>query len=86
MKIQFDKLILEYNTKHGYKKSRSPEAKWMTKSSLAREMVKLGKFSSFQSCLNLMHYHQHGKAKSVDFELIEYLSKKFGKDYNELIN
>ena len=86
MKIDFKFLIQEYNQKHGFKHGRSPLDKGLSKSSLAREMVTMGLFKSFQSCLNMIYFHEHGKAKSIDLIMLEYLSKKFGKDYNELIN
>ena len=73
MRIDFEKLIQESGKK-------------MTKLSLAKEMFKAGLFKSQKSAINMINYHQNGKAKSVDLLLLKYLIKRFNKTAQEIIN
>ena len=73
MKIDFDKLIQDSGEK-------------MTKLSLAKDMFKAGLFKSHKSAINMINYHQNGKAKSVDLLLLKYLIVRFNKTAQEIIN
>ena len=73
MRIDFEKLIQESGKK-------------MTKLSLAKEMFKAGLFKSQKSAINMINYHQNGKAKSVDLLLLKYLIKRLNKTAQEIIN
>lgn len=44
---------------------------------LAREMVKEGLFSSFESARNMIQYNSSGEAKSADYALVEFLMRRF---------
>ena len=73
MRIDFEKLIQESGEK-------------ITKLSLAKEMFKAGLFKSQKSAINMINYHQNGKAKSVDLLLLKYLIVRFNKTAQEIIN
>jgi hypothetical protein len=73
MKILFDKLIKESGEN-------------LTKRQLAREMTKQGLFSNIRSAENLIQHHQRGQMKSVDWELLKYLCKRFNKQGAEIIH
>ena len=73
MRIDFEKLIQESGEK-------------ITKLSLAKEMFKAGLFKSQKSAINMINYHQNGKAKSVDLLLMDYLIKRFDKTERGIIN
>jgi hypothetical protein len=73
MKINFEKLINESGEK-------------ITKLSLAQEMFKEGLFKSRKSAINMLNYHQNGKARGCDWELIKYLCKRFNKQGSEIID
>jgi hypothetical protein len=57
----------------------------LTKADLAREMVKEGIFKNKTSAYNMMQYHQRGEAKSIDFELLKYLMKRFNLTASQII-
>jgi hypothetical protein len=57
----------------------------LTQSDLAREMVKAGIFENKHSAINMMQYHQSGKAKGCDWELLKYLAKRFNRKGSEII-
>ncbi|MEN6569042.1 MAG: hypothetical protein ABFC18_03415 [Rikenellaceae bacterium] len=73
MKIDFDKLIIDSGEK-------------ITKIGLAREMTEAGIFKSVRSAENMIQFHQSGKAKSCDYELLQYLMKRFNKNLLEIID
>lgn len=77
MKINFRTLIADWNAQH-------PEAK-ISQRSLAREMVKAGKFKNLESAINMIAYNSNGKAQSADYELLVFLSGKFNLTFDELI-
>ena len=58
----------------------------LSQSQLAREMTEAGLFKNLQSAYSMMMYHQSGKAKSVDFLMLEYLKERFGKTETEILN
>jgi len=53
---------------------------------LARELYKAGKFKSVLSARTCMQYNSTGKNKSIDYELLEYLKKRFNKTTDQIIN
>lgn len=53
---------------------------------LAREMTEKGLFKNLRSAYSMMMYHQSGKAKSVDFLMLEYLKWRFKKTETEILN
>lgn len=57
----------------------------MTKSSLAQEMYKFGLFKSRKSAINMLAYHQSGKAKSCDYALLKYLVARFNRKGSEIL-
>ena len=64
MRIDFQKIITN---------SGEP----LTKAQLAREMVAKGIFKNQVSAYNMMQYHERGEAKSIDYELLQYLMERF---------
>ena len=72
MKINFQKLIIE-------------SGKPLTKAQLARQMVQAGIFKNQVSAYNMMQYHERGEAKSIDFELLQYLMEFFNLPMNKII-
>ena len=58
----------------------------LTKSQLAREMVKAGIFKNQVSAYNMIQYHERGEAKSIDYDLLRYLMNRFGLTMNEIIS
>lgn len=85
MKIDFNKLIHEYNTEKGKIPGISPRSECLTKSDLAREMVEAGIHISFKSALNMINYHQKGTAKSADFLMLRFLMDKFNKTIDKIL-
>lgn len=85
MRIDFNQLIHDYNQERGKTRGLSPASECLTKADLAREMVQEKILKSFKSALNMIDYHQKGIAKSVDFEMLEFLKKKFDKTNEEII-
>jgi DNA-binding Xre family transcriptional regulator len=77
MKIDFAKLLTDYNQSHPLDK--------LSKVKLAREMVAAGIMLSEISALNMMRYNSAGKAKSIDFLMLEFLCTKFNVKPNEII-
>ena len=73
MKIDFNQLIKD-----------SGES--LTIPKLAQEMTDKGLFKNKKSAYDMIHYHINGKARSVDFRLLLYLMKRFGKTAQEIIN
>ena len=72
MKIDFQKIITQ-------------SGKPLTKAQLAREMVAEGIFKNQVSAYNMMQYHERGEAKSIDYELLQYLMKKFNLTANQIL-
>ena len=72
MKINFQKLIAE-----------SGES--LTKAQLAREMVAKGIFKNQVSAYNMIQFHERGEAKSIDYELLQFLMKRFKLTINQII-
>jgi len=85
MKINFNKLINDYNTEKGATRGLSPLSDCLTKADLAREMVQADIHTSLRSALNMIHYHQRGIAKSADFLMLDFLMKKFNKTVSEIL-
>ena len=73
MQINFKKIIEQSGEK-------------ISQRQLAREMTEKGLFKNLQSAYSMMMYHQSGKAKSVDFLMLEYLKDRFGKTQTEILN
>ena len=86
MIINFTKLIYEYNKERGKAIGLDPISECLTKADLARELVAKGVINEYRSAINLMHFHQHGTMKSVDFKLLEFAKEKFGKSTDEILN
>ena len=57
----------------------------LTKAQLAREMVALGIFKNQVSAYNMMQYHQRGEANSIDYELLEFLKRRFNLTTSQVI-
>jgi len=72
MKIDFQKIIMD---------SGQP----ITKAQLAREMVAEGIFKNQVSAYNMIQFHERGEAKSIDYELLQYLMKRFNLTSNQII-
>lgn len=72
MRIDFTKLIKDSGEK-------------LTKRKLAEEMFHAGIFKSKKSAINMIQYHQSGKAKSCDYALICYLVKRFNRKGTEIL-
>jgi hypothetical protein len=72
MKIDFQKIITE---------SGQP----LTKAQLARDMVAQGIFKNQVSAYNMIQFHERGEAKSIDYELLQYLMKRFKLTPNQII-
>ena len=77
MQIDFKKLIADWNKSNPMDKTNQ--------SKLAREMVANGVLKTEHSAKNMQQWHQNGKAKSVDFEMLIFLCKKFKKEINEIV-
>lgn len=76
MKIDFKKLIAEYNATNNTR---------LTQSAIAREMVTAGVLRTFRSAVTMMQYHSSGKAKSVDYEMLLFLEQRFGKTFDQIV-
>jgi len=85
MRINFNQLIHDYNQERGKTRGLSPASECLTKADLAREMVQEGILKSVKSALNMIDYHQKGTAKSIDYEMLTFLEKKFNKTSEEII-
>lgn len=72
MKIDFQKIITE-----------SGEA--LTKAQLARELVSKGIFKNQVSAYNMIQFHERGEAKSIDYELLQYLMERFKLTASQII-
>lgn len=72
MKINFQKIITD---------SGEP----LTKAQLAREMVSKGIFKNQVSAYNMMQFHERGEAKSIDYELLQYLMERFKISASQII-
>ena len=77
MKIDFKALVVDWNIQNPLRK--------ITQRSLAEEMVKAGVLGTIESAVNMMQYHSSGKAKSVDYEMLMFLEKRFNKTFDEII-
>ena len=73
MKIDFQKII-------------TSSGKPLTKAQLAREMVAKGIFKNQVSAYNMMQYHERGEAKSIDYELLQYLMNRFDLTINQILS
>lgn len=72
MKIDFQQII-----------TRSGES--LTKAQLAREMVAKGLFKNQVSAYNMIQFHERGEAKSIDYELLQFLMKRFNLSITQII-
>ena len=72
MKINFQKIITE---------SGEP----LTKAQLARELVAKGIFKNQVSAYNMIQFHERGEAKSIDYELLQYLMERFKLTASQII-
>lgn len=57
----------------------------LTKAQLARDMVANGLFKNQVSAYNIIQYHERGEAKSIDYELLQYLMNRFKLTANQII-
>lgn len=57
----------------------------LTKAQLARDMVANGLFKNQVSAYNIIQYHERGEAKSIDYELLQYLMNRFNLTSNQII-
>ena len=73
MKINFQKIITN---------SGQP----LTKAQLAREMVAKGIFKNQVSAYNMIQFHERGEAKSIDYELLEFLKTRFNLTETQILN
>jgi hypothetical protein len=73
MKINFQKIITE-------------SGQSLTKAQLAREMVAQGIFKNQVSAYNMIQFHERGEAKSIDYELLQYLMKRFNLTASQILN
>jgi hypothetical protein len=58
---------------------------YITQKMLAEEMVKSGIFKNIHCAQNMIQYNINGSAKGVDFALLEFMCKRFGKQVNDII-
>ena len=72
MKIDFQKIIAD-------------SGEQLTKAQLARDMVAKGIFKNQTSAYSMIQYHERGEAKSIDFELLQYLMERFNKTASQII-
>jgi succinate dehydrogenase/fumarate reductase flavoprotein subunit len=72
MKLELEKLIQESSEN-------------MTVSTLAQEMTDAGLFKNHKSAYDMLRYHLAGKSRSVDWEMLKYLTKRFNKEVSEII-
>lgn len=72
MRIDFNKIIKE-------------SGKDLTKAKLARDMVNAGIFKNQVSAYNMIQYHERGEAKSIDYQLLQYLMDYFDLTANQII-
>jgi hypothetical protein len=72
MKIDFQKMITN-------------SGKPLTKAQLARDMVAEGIFKNQVTAYNMIQYHERGEAKSIDYELLQYLMEKFSLTASQII-
>ena len=77
MKIDFKNLVIGWNSEH-------PNSR-ITQRSLAREMVAAGVLGTIESAVNMMQYHSGGKAKSVDYEMLLFLERRFNKTFDQIV-
>lgn len=77
MKIDFKKLVTEWNGQNPLRK--------ISQRSIAREMVNAGIFKTTGSAIAMMQYHSSGRAKSVDYEMLMFLERRFGKTFDTLV-
>ena len=52
---------------------------------LAKEMTEQGLFKTLASAYSMMQYHQTGKAKSCDYQLLKYLMNRFNKKASDIL-
>jgi hypothetical protein len=57
----------------------------LTKAQLARDMVAKGIFKNQVSAYNMIQFHERGEAKSIDYELLQYLMKRFNLTASQII-
>jgi hypothetical protein len=69
-----------------FKKIIQNSGESLTKAQLAREMVSKGIFKNQTSAYLMMQYHERGDAKSVDFEMLNYLMKRFNLTACQILN
>ena len=77
MKIDFKNLVIGWNAEH-------PDNR-ITQRSLAGEMVSEGVLGTINSAINMMQYHSSGRAKSVDYEMLLFLERRFNKTFDEIV-
>lgn len=72
MKIDFTALIKESGEK-------------LSKKALAREMSKEGLFKNTRSAENMIQFHQTGRAKGCDWDLLKFLCERFNRKGSDII-
>ena len=76
MKIAIKEILNAHYAKTG---------EYVTQVQLAREMFKAGVYKNQHSAQNMLQYNISGKAKSLDVELLNFLSNRFGITINDMI-
>jgi hypothetical protein len=73
MKLELEKLINESGEN-------------LTVAKLAKEMASVGLFKNPKSAYDMLRYHIAGKSRSVDWELLKYLCKRFNRKGTDIIS
>jgi|WetSurMetagenome_2_1015567.scaffolds.fasta_scaffold1679318_2 hypothetical protein len=76
MKLAIRELLMNHYLKTG---------EYVTQKRLAEEMLKEGLFTNIHSAQNMIQYNMNEKSRSVDFEILKFLCKRFDKKINEII-
>ena len=58
---------------------------YITQKGLAQEMANAGIFKNLLSAQSMIQYNIHGKAKSLDIDMIKFLCDRFKITINEVI-
>ena len=86
MKIQFLNFIdIKFTMRIDFQKIITNSGKPLTKAQLAREMVAKGIFKNQVSAYNMIQYHERGEARSIDYELLQYLMERFSLTASQIL-
>lgn len=58
---------------------------YITQKGLAEEMAEAGIFKNLHSAQCMIQYNIHGRAKSLDIDMLKFLCKRFELTLNEII-